>query len=72
LFGSGGLIHSFLSPFFQRKVQAAQTGPAAFERLIAGKGNSPSVIVTLVSAIATFVPAQRASAIAPSEALRRQ
>jgi putative ABC transport system permease protein len=31
-----------------------------------------AVIVTLVSAIATFVPAQRASAIAPSDALRHQ
>ena len=31
-----------------------------------------AVIVTLVSAIATFVPAQRASAVAPSDALRHQ
>ena len=31
-----------------------------------------AVIVTLVSAIATFVPAHRASAIAPSDALRHQ
>ena len=31
-----------------------------------------AVIVTLVAAVATFVPARRASAVAPSEALRHQ
>jgi len=31
-----------------------------------------AVIVTLVAAVATFVPAHRASAIAPSDALRHQ
>jgi putative ABC transport system permease protein len=31
-----------------------------------------AVVVTLVAAIATFVPARRASAVAPSEALRHQ
>ena len=63
--GAGALLAALAGRVLGSLLYGVQASdPATFSAV--------AVIVTLVSAMATFVPAYRASAIAPSDALRHQ